>query len=130
MINEDKVLVFDIDQTICEKKTPEKDYADLEPIQDVVEKLKEYKKNGFYIIFYTARNMRTFQGNVGKLNAVTLKKIIGWLDKHEIEYDEIHVGKPWAGKKGFYVDDRAIRPDEFVNLSYDEIKTLTGITND
>ncbi|HFM3427384.1 TPA: capsular biosynthesis protein, partial [Escherichia coli] len=48
-------------------------------------------------------------------------------EKNNVPYDEIYVGKPWCGHEGFYVDDKAIRPNEFVNLSYNEIKKLTGI---
>jgi capsule biosynthesis phosphatase len=64
---------------------------------------------------------------VGKINAVTLPLIIKWLDKHNIPYDEVHVGKPWCGQDGFYVDDRAVRPDEFVGKSYTEIRVLLGL---
>jgi hypothetical protein len=65
--------------------------------------------------------MRTFKGNVGKINVETLPNIINWLNHHEIPYDEIYVGKPWCGFEGFYIDDKSIRPSEFVNYSYEEI---------
>ena len=38
--------------------------------------------------------------------------IVNWLNKHDVPFDEIHIGKPWCGDDGFYVDDKAIRPDE------------------
>ena len=34
------------------------------------------------------------------------------------------MGKPWGGYGGFYVDDKAIRPSEFVKLTETEIKDL------
>jgi capsule biosynthesis phosphatase len=68
--------------------------------------------------------MRTHENNVGKITAHTVPIIIEWLQKHDIPYDEIFVGKPWCGHEGFYVDDRAIRPDEFVRMSKSEIDTL------
>jgi len=68
--------------------------------------------------------MRTYQGAVGKINANTLPVILEWLKKHDVPYDEIYVGKPWCGTEGFYVDDRAIRPREFVTLSLAEINAL------
>ncbi|MGB1295831.1 MAG: HAD-IIIC family phosphatase [Flavobacteriales bacterium] len=126
MIASEKVIVFDIDGTICEFKSPEVEYIDLKPKQDVLDKLLEYRKNGFYIILFTARQMRTHEGNVGRINANTGKVLFEWLEKYNIPYDEIHLGKPWCGKKGFYVDDKAIRPDEFVNLSYDEILNIVN----
>lgn len=54
------------------------------------------------------------------------KEMMEWLDRCEIPYDEIHLGKPWPGRGGFYVDDKTIRPDEFVKLSYNEILGLIG----
>jgi capsule biosynthesis phosphatase len=68
--------------------------------------------------------MRTYNGNVGLINVNTLPIILEWLEKHDVPYDEIIVGKPWCGHEGFYVDDKAIRPSEFNTLSYDEIQTL------
>ncbi len=125
MIHKNKVIVIDLDGTIAEPKKKNQQYKSLKPNQRVVQKLKEYKRKGFHIIITSSRNMRTFEGNIGEINAVTLKTILKWLDKNNIPYDEIYVGKPWCGFNGFYVDDKTIRPDEFVNLSLKEIKKLT-----
>lgn len=124
MIEEEKVLVMDIDGTLCHSKTTEASYLDVQPKRDVLDQLLAYRKKGFYIILYTARQMRTYAGNVGKINANTGKILFEWLDLHQIPYDELHFGKPWCGRQGFYVDDKAIRPDEFLNLSYEEILEL------
>jgi len=117
-------IVIDIDGVICQKKNSDQDYSELEPNDDILEKLQEYRKNGFYIILFTSRNMNTHNNNLGKINASTAKIIIEWLDKHSVPYDEIYYGKPWCGFKGFYVDDKAIRPDEFITKSYEEIYEL------
>jgi capsule biosynthesis phosphatase len=68
--------------------------------------------------------MRTYEGNVGKISAHTLPIIVTWLQEHDVPYDEIHVGKPWCGHEGYYVDDRAIRPSEFLKYSHEEIVDL------
>ena len=120
MINENKNIVIDLDGTLC-NKYPDSTYLDAKPIKRVIKRLKEYKKKGFYIIIFTSRNMRTHKGNIGKINADTLKTIHEWLEKHNVPFDEIHIGKPWQGKGGFYVDDKTIRPSEFISKSYDEI---------
>ncbi|CAH8242093.1 hypothetical protein VAE122_3240004 [Vibrio aestuarianus] len=91
---------------------------------DVIEQLRNYKQKGFEIVISTARNMRTYEGNVGKINIHTLPIIIEWLDKHQVPYDEILVGKPWCGHDGFYIDDRAVRPTEFASMSLEEIHQL------
>lgn len=122
-----KRLIMDLDNTIT--LTENGDYENAKPIMDVIKKLREYKMQGFEIVISSSRNMRTYDGNVGKINVHTLPIIINWLNHHNVPYDEIYVGKPWCGHDGFYVDDRAIRPDEFINLSYDEIRKLTKMDN-
>lgn len=119
----DKRIVFDIDGVIC-KKDDETEYAEREPHQDIVKQLREYSEDGYYIILYTARNMNTHEGRIGRINADTAKTLLEWLDEHEIPHDEIHYGKPWCGHDGFYVDDKAIRPTELLENTADEIESL------
>jgi len=117
-------IVIDLDGVLCKRKKEDQEYADLEPNRKILEKIREYKQKGFYIIIYTSRNMNTYNNNLGKINAHTAKIILEWLDKHKIPYDEIYFGKPWCGFKGFYVDDKTIRPSEFISKSYKEIIKL------
>lgn len=124
MIHAEKALVMDVDGTLCEVKSADQSYLDVAPRAEVVAKLRAYRAEGFYIILHSARNMRTYQGNIGKIIANTTQILVEWLDKHQIPYDEIHLGKPWPGKGGFYVDDRSVRPDEFVKMSYEEISAM------
>jgi capsule biosynthesis phosphatase len=126
MIHSERALVMDVDGTLCELRRPDQAYAEVQPIADVVARLREYRAQGFYIILQSSRNMRTYEGNVGLLTARTAPELIDWLARHDIPYDELHLGKPWPGRGGFYVDDRAVRPDEFCRLSYEEILALTG----
>ena len=117
-----KKLIVDLDGTITLSNTS--DYKNVLPNLDLISKLREYKSDGFTIVISTARNMRTHEGNVGKINVHTLPIIIEWLAKYEVPYDEILVGKPWCGHDGFYIDDRAVRPSEFNALSFEEITAL------
>jgi capsule biosynthesis phosphatase len=118
-----KRVVFDIDGVIA-KKNDNLDYANRNPHPEIVSRLREYQQNGYYIILYTARNMNTHEGRIGKINADTAKTLLQWLEEHEIPHDEIHYGKPWCGHEGFYVDDKAIRPSELLDNTSDEIKAL------
>ena len=118
-----KRIVMDIDGTIT-VADPQIPYSKVEPNIELIDVLREYKNRGFEIVLYTARNMNSFQNNVGKITAKTLPTLIDWLDRHSVPYDEIFVGKPWCGSEGFYVDDKAVRPDEFVKLNYDQIRKL------
>lgn len=126
MINKERCIVMDVDGTLCSKKQKHETYMDVTPAPDVVAALRAYREAGFYVILATSRNMNTHDGNVGRINATTAKTLMQWLDRHEIPYDELHVGKPWAGRGGFYVDDKAIRPEEFVRMTYEEILALVG----
>lgn len=117
-------IVFDIDGTLCPIKKKEENYENLIPYANMVEKLKYYKENGARIILFTSRNMNSYKGNIGVINKNTAKILLEWLDKWGIPYDEILYGKPWPGHKGFYVDDRTVRPDEFLNCSVEELDTL------
>ena len=124
MISENRNIIVDIDGTLCPIKGADQDYMDIVPYPDMVDKLKEYKEKGFYIILNTARNMRTHKGNLGLINKHTAKVLMEWLDRHDIPYDEIYYGKPWQGKGGFCIDDKTIRPNEFLKFSYEEIISL------
>lgn len=117
-----KKLIVDLDGTITLGNT--NDYENVLPNLELIEKLKEYKASGFTIIISTARNMRTYKGNIGKINVNTLPLICSWLEKYNVPFDEILVGKPWCGHDGFYIDDRAIRPSEFNSMTFEEITNL------
>lgn len=120
-----KRIVVDLDGTICNSENG--DYSNSIPNIEFIHKLQEYKEYGFDIIIYTSRNVRTYENNVGKINAITLPIIVDWLKKYNVPFDEIFVGKPWCGFEGFYVDDKSIRPDEFIQLTYNQIQKLLGI---
>ena len=117
-------IVFDIDGTLCPVKKREQTYEALVPDREMVQKIREYKEMGAKIILQTSRNMNSYRGNIGLINAHTARTLLDWLDKWQIPYDEIYYGKPWPGHCGFYVDDRAVRPDEFLRYSAEEIIEL------
>ncbi len=117
-----KNIVVDLDGTLtidCDV-----DYKNKPLRADVVKKLREYKRAGFYITISTSRGMRTYNGDIGKINMHVLPDIIEWLKKNKVPYDSVLIGKPWCGFDGFYVDDKAIRPSEFAGMSYEEIREL------
>lgn len=120
-----KKLIVDIDMTLTKGKGAI-GYEDAIVNEELVIKLKEYKEQGFTIVLNTSRNMNSYNDNIGLINKNTLPTIITWLEKNDIPYDEIYVGKPWCGHDGFYVDDKAIRPSEFINKTYEEIVELLG----
>ncbi len=117
-------FVFDIDGTICPIKKKEERYEDLVPYKEIVDKIRYYKDNGAKIVLYTSRNMNSYNGNIGLINKNTAVVLHEWLEKWDIPYDEIVFGKVWPGHKGFYVDDRTVRPDEFLNNTSEELEQI------
>ena len=117
-------FVFDVDGTLCPIKGEDESYADLIPYADMVEKLREYKAQGARIVLYTSRNMRTYKGDLSLILEHTKPELEAWLAKWDIPYDEIVYGKFWPGRRGLYVDDRAVRPDEFLKYSVEELEDM------
>ena len=116
---------MDLDGTITQDNNA-LGYADKDSNLEVIVTMRLYRDLGYTILIYSARNVQTYNASVGKINAFTLPVIIEWLQRHNVPYDEIHVGKPWCGTDGFYVDDRAIRPSEFTSLSPEQVSILIG----
>lgn len=124
MIEKNRALVIDIDGTLCPIKREGESYADLQPEPHLVARLRALHADGWRIILASARGMRTYDGNVGEITLHVLPTLTDWLKRHDIPFDELHVGKPWPGHEGFYVDDRSVRPREFVEHSLEELSAL------
>lgn len=116
-------IVVDLDGTLT-LDAPSAPYSSQVPNIEVVARLREYRAMGFTVVILTARGMRSCGSSIGLINAGVLPGIVEWLDRHQIPYDEIHVGKPWCGDAGFYVDDRAIRPSEFIRATCGDIREM------
>ena len=99
-------ICIDLDGVICRLRRPGEKYEDLAPVEGALDKLRQLKAAGHYIIIATARHMKTCEGNLGKVLARQGAVTLNWLAKHKVEYDEIHFGKPHAQ---IYIDDNAFR---------------------
>ncbi|MEL7217390.1 MAG: capsular biosynthesis protein [Pseudomonadota bacterium] len=117
-----KRLVIYMDETPCHNENGQ--HHGSEGIEPIRQRLITYREAGFLSVLNTFRNVCTHAGNLGKINAQSLPTLVRWLDTHDIPHNEIYVGKPWCSHEGFYVDDTAIRPDEFAHLDYAEIREL------
>lgn len=106
-------ICFDLDGVICELRQPHQTYAALAPVPGAIAKLQALRAAGHTIIIFTARHMKTCEGNEGKVLARIGQITLNWLDTHNVPYDEIYFGKPWAD---VYIDDNAMR-----FLSWNEI---------
>jgi capsule biosynthesis phosphatase len=121
-----KKIIVDVDNTLTIDSSSNS-YNLKIPNKALIEKLKVYKNNGYEIILFSSRNMKTFNGDLSRINKITLPVLTDWLEENNVEYDGIIMGKPWCGELGFYIDDKAIRPDEFINMKEEDIKKIIGL---
>jgi capsule biosynthesis phosphatase len=124
MIQQRNVIVVDIDGTLTVGKEEGQGYAAVRVSEPMRAKLRELKARNYWIILYSSRNMRTYDGNIGAILKHTAPVLVQWLADNDIPYDELHLGKPWCGHNGFYIDDRAVRPREFLENSLDELARI------
>lgn len=107
------VLIVDLDKTLCTKKLPDESYADVKPICDMIDAVNTLHKSGAEVIIESARNMLTQSNNEAKviknIGLTTLK----WLNDNNVEYDGIKFGKSIGS---CYIDDKALRPKEFLSI--------------
>lgn len=113
-------LLVDVDGTLTIDE-PDISYASRRPRSDVIDKINALHERGVEVILYSARNMRSYKGNLGKINKHTLPVLLSWLDRNHVRFNEIHVGKPWCGIDGFYVQQRSMRPSDFLKTPLESI---------
>lgn len=100
--------VFDIDGTICNNTYGL--YEEAVPFHNRVKRVNELYEQGHIIIFFTARGMGRFNGDVEevqkKYHDFTHRQLTGW----GVKFHELILGKPSAD---IYVDDKGIRDEDY-----------------
>ena len=124
MIAKEKVLVIDVDGTLCPIKGPSESYSDLPVHVEMRDRLRQLSGDGWRIILHSSRGMRTYDGNADEIMINVFPVLESWLKRHQVPFDEIHLCKPWPGENGFYIDDRAVRPREFLENDFEELEQL------
>ena len=77
-------ICIDVDGTICITKAAHESYADATPMPGAIDAIKKLKDAGHYIIIATARGMKTYESNLGRIVANQSVILIDWLNKYEI----------------------------------------------
>lgn len=109
-----EVFVIDLDGTICTQETYST-YQNAKPKKEVIKKINSLWTDGHKIVIFTARGMNTHDGQVEMVEQNLRQITTKWLDDNRVCYDELVFGKPPAYK---YVDDKAMRPDEFLGWEW------------
>ncbi len=105
-------LIVDLDNTIT-VDDHRLDYP-IKPVNRLVRETMYASNTKFDITIFTARNMRTFEGDLKKIHEFTRPIATKWLEENQIPYDDIIFGKPYCGEDGHYIDDKNISVEEFI----------------
>ena len=106
-------LIVDLDNTITIDSSS-LDYATKKLNAEVALAIKNASKLEIETTIFSSRNMKTFNGDLEKIESVTRPIAENWLQEKQIKYSELILGKPWCGKEGWYVDDKNLNIEEFV----------------
>jgi len=110
-MKKNNTLIVDLDNTITVESRlfeyPEK------PLNNEVRRSIINASKYFNIHIFTARNMKSLDGDLDKILKITKPIAKKWLKQNNVEYDEITFGKPFCGKHGFYIDDKNLSIEEF-----------------
>lgn len=110
----DFIIVYDLDKTLNYKKKENQSYADVEPIVENINILREIYNDGGNVIIDTARNMLTQINDEGKVIKNIGLDTLSWLKDNTVPYNGIRFGKPYSST--CYVDDKALRPKELKKI--------------
>lgn len=112
-----RTFVFDVDGTISSIKTADESYSGVKPFQDMIDSINHLYDRGNKIILFTARGMRTYNNDLELINKHVKPVLEEWLNRHNVQYHELIMGKPW-GPNVTYVDDRGFQPEDFLEAFY------------
>lgn len=123
---EKSTFVIDVDGTICVAETVSgrADYVNAKPIKPVIRKIQDLKAQGHTVILFSARGMRTYRGDLAKIEEHIRPVMEAWLAKYSVPYDALMLGKPW-GPNVYYIDDRCLNPEDFARHQIEEYEQIT-----
>ena len=99
-------IIYDVDNTLT-ANIPDCSYQD-KPVSSFFLESGIQPRKDFGVAYYTARNMKSFNEDLDKINDVTKPIMQEWLINNGFPNANLYLGKPYCGEKGVYVDDRAV----------------------
>lgn len=106
-------LIMDLDNTITIDESASI-YESKKPNLEVVKAMKNAEKLGMSSTIFSSRNMKTFNGDLKKIEGITRPIAENWLEENHVYYSDLILGKPWCGSEGWYVDDKNLNIEEFI----------------
>jgi len=101
-VRKGKVVCIDLDGTLCKQQPFGDGFVEGEPKLAAKEALIGFKKTGYKIIILTTRLNPDFGGDL----VWKKDRVIAWLNKYEIPFDEVTNNKPSAD---MYIDNKAVK---------------------
>ena len=89
-------LVMDLDNTITIDESASV-YESKKPNLEVVKAMKNAEKLGMSSTIFSSRNMKTFNGDLKKIEGITRPIAENWLEENHVYYSDLILGKPWCG---------------------------------
>lgn len=123
---EKKRFCFDLDNTLVTFPSKIRDYNTVKPIPRNIKFLNYLHSLGHYIIIFTARRMRTHNGNISRVIKDIKQITIRQLKKFDIKYHKLIFGKPYAH---YYIDDLSINPFDNLSIKLGYYEKLDSKTN-
>lgn len=118
-----KTLIVDVDDTISTHTN--RDYENARPHLDIITKLNRLYDEGWTIIYHTARGQVSCAGDIALIEETKRPVLEAWLKKHNVKYHQLMFGKPIGA---YYIDDKAITPDEFMKKEFRKLEGGSGAT--
>ena len=100
--------VFDLDGTLCTLVSG--NYVDACPLVENIKRVNDLYNDGHTIIIYTARGMGRSSNNSQFANENFYNLTANQLEKWNIKYHELFLGKPSGD---YYIDDKALKAEDF-----------------
>ena len=110
-----KRIVVDFDDTLC--FSINRDYANGSPNKALITKLNSLYDLGWEISIVTARGQLSCDGNTQAAEIKYRDDMQKWLILNNMKYTNLSFEKKYAD---YYIDDKGIKPEEFLNLVVDK----------
>lgn len=112
-----KRIICDIDDTIC--ITKDRDFSNAIPVISVINKINFLYDLGWEIWLLTARGQLSCNENFELADKKYRSQIENWLLNNGVKYHKLSFEKYLAT---YYIDDKGLTPEEFINLDIKELK--------
>lgn len=109
-----KTIVMDIDDTISfsDDYNDVAAYARARPNRPLIRIMQKMAQDGYKFVLFTSRGWISCKESLREAELKYRVQIELWLQQHNVPYERLLFGKPFGI---FYVDDKAMTPDKFVN---------------